>query len=463
MLRTFIFAEPRTPLKEWEVSLLQDIYDYWPRPGIDPHWTKPAKNMNDETADRIIYRMERDGIDPHERYPMLPKKHEVYAYADWIPIIKAVYKKKKKGPITQLQWDTRQWKTLDTMVDHQQIEALKKWFQKHPDYNINTRDRNGINILERQAKRQNNQVVATLLDIPSIIVTEKAIADINDNALKNKMIRINLMGEYKNASQSVSTSNESKIEVKEECGHYSINQGQVGICYIVSVITLFRNERTILNWLKSEERSGPLPELVEMLDTDYSGFDFTKQCPNLPMSMRRAVTNNRTLRSSLKKNGGNAYALLLYIMNIIDIWTELSVYTHVVTVKPAKIPTVRIMEFERSFELGDNQIGYLDITCDFEFSEYSLNSLDFVLSAPLKGFIMRLWNPTDKFNHVIAGCICDDELHICNSWGKGCQTNVGEVVSDLTNNGTRKLWIVHMGCLFAKKSSKFMIDTLKNH
>ena len=450
MLRTFIFAEPRTPLKEWELSLLQDIYVYWPRPEIDPQWTKPAKNMTDETAERIVYLMGRD-IRVHEKYPMLPKKHEVYGYADWIPIIKAVYKKKKKGPITQLQWDKRQWKTLDTMADHQQIKSLKKWIQKHPDYNINTRDRNGINILERQSKRQNNKVVATLLDIPTIIVTEKAIADIDDNALKNKMIRINLMKEYQNASQSVSTSNESKIEVKEECGHYSINQGQVGICYIVSVITLFRNERTILKWLKSEERSGPLPEIVEMLDTDYSGYDFTKKCPNLPISMRRAVTNNRTLRGSLKKNAGNAYAILLYIMNIIDIWTELSVYTHVITENLSKIPTVRIMEFERSFELGDNQIGYLDITCDFEFSEYSLNSLDFVFTAPLKGFIMRLWNPSDKFNHVIAGCICDDELHICNSWVKGCQTNVGEVVSELTNNGTRKLWIVHIGCLFAKR------------
>ena len=327
-------------------------------------------------------------------------------------------------------------------------QDLKRWIQKHPDYNINTRDRNGINILERQAKRQNNQVVATLLDIPTIIVTEKAIANINDNALKNKMIRINLMKEYKNASQSVSTSNESKAEVREECGHYSINQGEVGICYIVSVITLFLNERTILNWLKSEERLGPVSELVEMLDTDYSGYDFTKKCPNLPISMRRAVTHNRTLRGSLKKNGGDAYAILLYIMNMIDIWTELSVYTHVVTVKPAEIPTETIGEFGNSLELGDSQIGYLDITCDFEFSESSLNSLDSVFTAPLKGFIMRLWNPTDKFNHVIACCVCDDKLHICNSWGKGCQTDVGKVVSELTNNGTRKLWIMNMGCLF---------------
>ena len=53
MIRLFVVAEPRIPLKDWEVSLLQDIYKYWPRPGIDPQWIKPAKNMNDETIHEI--------------------------------------------------------------------------------------------------------------------------------------------------------------------------------------------------------------------------------------------------------------------------------------------------------------------------------------------------------------------------------------------------------------------------
>ena len=38
----------------------------------------------------------------HETYPMFPEKHEVYGYADWIPILKAVYKKKKQGPNTPI-------------------------------------------------------------------------------------------------------------------------------------------------------------------------------------------------------------------------------------------------------------------------------------------------------------------------------------------------------------------------
>jgi len=457
MLRTFIFAEPRIPLKEWEVSLLRDIYDYWPRSEIDFHCTKPAKNMNDETAERILYLMKRGGIDRLQKYPMLPKKHEVFGFADWIPIIKAVYKNKKKGPVTQFQWDTRQWKTLDTMADHQQLKDLKRWVQKHPDYNINIRDRNGENILERQAKKKNNKVVGILLDIPNIVVTETAIAHICDNALKNKMIRTNLMKEYENASQAVSTPDESNAEVREECGHFSINQGKVGICYIVSVITLFRNERTILNWLKTEEVSrGPLVEIVKMLDTDYSGYDFTRTCPNLPLYMRHAVTNNRTLRSSLKKNGGNAYTIVMYIMNIIDIWTKLSCYTHIETLEPGVIPTAVILDFYKTFEskrmyIMHGLIGYLDITCDFEFNEYTLKSLDSVFSPLLKGFIIRLWNPSDKFNHVIACCVCDDKLHFCNSWGNGCETNIGKVVSELTKSGTRKLWIRNMGCLFAEE------------
>ena len=115
------------------------------------------------------------------------------------------------------------------------------------------------------------------------------------------------------------------------------------------------------------------------------------------------------------------------------------------------IPTNVIIDFEESFEPGDNQIGYLDITCDFDFNEFTLNSLDLLFLAPLKGFIMRLLNPAVKFNHVLACCVCDGELHICNSWGKGCRTDIGNVVAELTEDGERPLWIVNIGILFAKK------------
>lgn len=438
MLKTFVFAEPRKPLEDWEVNLLRGIFEFWPRPEIDATITKPPKVMNDTTASYIIAKLKESSPDSLS-LAMLR-----------IEIMKAVYKKRKRGPISQVEWDTIQWKTLDSIADHQQIKDLKQWLKKHASYNINLRNRSGKTILERQTKKQHSNVVEVLMTVPGIIITDEAIANVDNNSLKNKMIRMKLQNEYNSSAMSVAVPGESKVEVREECGHYSINQGEVGICYIVSVITLFRNERSILNWLKSEERSGPLPEIIEMLDTDYSEYDFRKKCPNLPMSMRQAVTQNRTLRSSLKKNGGSAYAIMMYIMNIIDIWTGMSVQTHMETLKPAIVPTKAINDFENAFESGDQQIGYLDISCDFEFSEYTLNLLDFVLSAPLKGFIMRLWNPIDEFNHVIAACVCDDQLHICNSWGKGCQTDIRQVVADLTLHGMRKLWIMNIGLLFSK-------------
>ena len=438
MLKTFIFVEPRKPLEVWEVNLLRGIFDFWPRPEIDATITKPPKVMNDTTASYIIAKLKESGdfVDGTD--------------ADRLNMIKAVYKKRKRGPISQVEWDTIQWKTLDSIADHQQIKDLKQWLKKHASYNINLRNRSGKTILERQTKKQHSNVVEVLMTVPGIIITDEAIANVDNNSLKNKMIRMKLQNEYNSSAMSVAVPGESKVEVREECGHYSINQGEVGICYIVSVITLFRNERSILNWLKSEERSGPLPEIIEMLDTDYSEYDFRKKCPNLPMSMRQAVTQNRTLRSSLKKNGGSAYAIMMYIMNIIDIWTGMSVQTHMETLSPAEVPSKTIKDFEIAFEFGDQQIGYLDISCDFEFSEYTLNLIDFYAVAPLKGFIMRLWNPIDKFNHVIAACVCDDQLHICNSWGKGCQTDIGQVVADLTLHGKRKLWIMNIGLLFSK-------------
>lgn len=433
MLRTFIFAEPGSPLKDWELKLLEDIYNYWPN---------PAKTMTDKTAKTIIHDMEEDGIYIRAKYAQS---------SDLVATIKEVYKKRTRGQFTKLQWDKRQWKTLDAMADHGQIEDMKKWFKKNPSYNINERGRDGT-ILDRQAKKQHNKVVAYLLSIPDILVTDTNIGDINENTLKNNMIRMKIGKEHSSrATQSESVSNESKAEVREECGHFSMPEDDVGICYLISVITLFRNERTLLNWLKSEERDGPLSEIIKMLDTDYSDYDFKKKCPNLPLSMRQAVTQNRTLRSSAKKNGGNAYTIMLYIMNFIDIWTELSVYTHTETVTDGTIPSNVLKKQKNIFESSTYEIGYVDITCDFEFSNetFDLLGMDSFV-APLKGFLMRLINPEEEFNHVVAGCVCDGQIHICNSWGKGCQTDIGQIVAELTDYGMRKLWIVNIGFFYSK-------------
>ena len=78
MIRLFVVAEPRKskPLETWEKKLLRDMYVYWPRPGLDPHYTKPAKNLNDEASERILYLMGRDR-NIHESYPMLPEEDDI--------------------------------------------------------------------------------------------------------------------------------------------------------------------------------------------------------------------------------------------------------------------------------------------------------------------------------------------------------------------------------------------------
>ena len=451
MIRLFVVAEPRIPLKDWEVSLLQDIYKYWPRPGIDPHWIKPAKNMNDETAGRILYLMGRDR-NIHVKYPMLPEKHEVYGYADWIPILKAVYKKKKQGPITQLQWDTRQWKTLATMADHQQIKSLEKWFKKNTRYNINTTDKNGKTLLERQTKKNNTRTVAVLLDIPNIIVSAESIANIEDHELKNKMIRMRLQRLYLNSSGiQISRTPMRRTVVREECGHYSMNQGNVGICYIVSVITLFRNEKSILTWLKSEIRPEPLKEIIALLDADYSSYDFTKQCPRLPAGMVEAVTQNRsTRRGALIKNGGNAYVIMMYILNMIDLLTDKTVYFGAKQVKSGTPPQGSLIRMNRLFDESLADYGYVDFKCDIRFDEQCMALFDLMFGDTIKGFIFRLMNSEGTFNHVIAGCVCDGDIHICNSWGHGCQTNMTQIVNDITQNGSLKLYLVNIAFLYVR-------------
>ena len=280
-------------------------------------------------------------------------------------------------------------------------------------YNINKTDNNGKTLLERQSEKNNVSAVYMLLNIKNINVTPKSIANIQNYRLLNRMIRMHVQQHWNNFLEKKFFTIYRKVRDQEKCGEYSINQGNVGICYIVSVITLFRNEKSILEWLKNLKVPEPLKEIIELLDADYSTYDFTKQCPKLPPWMVEAVTENSipTRRGPLIKNGGNPYVLMMYILNMIDLWTDKTVYFGI---KNSFYPSA--------------------------------------MGGIAKGQIKK------QFNHVIAGCVCDGNVHICNSWGGKCQTNVTEIVKKLIKNGYLELYLQSIGIL----CSIFLISSIKS-
>lgn len=291
-------------------------------------------------------------------------------------------------------------------------------------------------ILITQCERQRNEIVKILLTHPKIDVSG-AISIIADHSIRNIMIRKQV--ENQSGSSSSSSSSTTNKGVKEECGHYSMNQGQTGICYIIAVITLFRNVPELLKELKSNSTKKLRP-IIQLLTTDYSTFDFSKQCPSLPPSMIQAVTNNRvTRRGALTKNGGSAFTLLLFILNNIDVYTDINVqifhYDGVLTAETLEeVVQQKYSLFWKSPE--PSSLGYIDLGTHILLRASFLRKIYVLCMAcpHIHGFVFRVVG--QGVDHVIAASVCvDTGIHICNSWGKGCQTDLDEVVRDLTANG----------------------------
>ncbi len=381
---------------------------------------------------------------------------------------------KKKKPK-----EFKDYQTIDSICNDNKLsnknklKVLEVWL-KPDDFNLNDDDRRiismfGLNrqdgnktLLTRQCEQNHVEVVDRLLKIPEIEIREIDIAATEDNELKSKLTRAILSKQLgSSSSKSANSGGEEKVrEVREECGHYSINQGQIGSCYIVSVITLFRNEKSILKLLKLQPKSGPvkkknaLKNVIDLLETQV---DFSSQCPKLPdIFGTHAITQNdgRTRGDNdraLTKNGGSPYTIMIYIINIIRIvlgepvfekydkqWALSGVFPH---------GALAIGEYEFQKDT-DSKIGYIDIECKCGLFANDLTKLEFFCQGKpsIKGFIFQVVGSDG--NHVIAACICDEKIHICNSWSGGCQTDLQKVVNDL--NSKNYSFIHHIAFLLTK-------------
>jgi hypothetical protein len=432
-------SSKKSSLEDWEKICLTDIFNFWPA---------CSKNMTNAVADKILESMDSDAW--LLVFPSMPIKDNKES---WRKKLKEVYRKRKQGKYSDFQWNTKQCKTIDSICDNHQIKELKKWLKKE-EFNINAQNRKGESLLTRQCDQKHNDIVEILIQQPNIAIEDRNIGALESNRLKDIMLKKILrkqLGSSSSSSTGGSSKGEEKIEVREECGHYSIYQGQIGSCYIVSVITLFRNEKSILKLLKLQPRHKSLQDIIELLETQ---IDFTKQCPKLPATMTRAVTQNRSTRSALTKNGGSAYTLMMYIMNIINILEVSPVFTvfDETYARAGIFPLGALIVNEDLFRKdSDSKIGYIDIDCAAPFLSSELQRLeDFCKKKPsVKGFIFQLANGKN-FNHVVAACICDGKIYICNSWGRGCQTDLGLVVNQLTEWGSRPLTIQHMAFILTK-------------
>ena len=392
-----------------EKQILQQIYEHWPQ---------GRTNLTSKVLRKMAEDIQREGF-----LGKFTVEQAMYK-------IKAVYKIRKKGKYSALDWSVKQ------------------------TGNIKLRDQNGYTVLELACKNKKIDKVKKLLSskVPGI-VTDRAIGFLfNYPELQSQMIKIQLNERYLSASAGNS---QGKQKASEQCGQYSIDQGQVGICYIVSVITLFRNEKSLLKFLKKEHRPEALREIITLLDADYSNVDFESSCPALPKSMRVGTTGNEFGPEQLTKNGGSPYTLMMYIMNTVSILTNASIMEKFFVLKKNKSPLEAMMDSQRMFESQrQHMFAYVDIKCNVEFSCSILDHID-LMAAPFNmGFIFRICSASGSLNHVIAGCFCGVDMYICDSWGGGCVQRTEDIVRDLTNNGSLPLKLFNICFFYSRNNDK---------
>jgi hypothetical protein len=120
--------------------------------------------------------------------------------------------------------------------------------------------------------------------------------------------------------------------------HFSIDQGNIGICYMVAVIVLFKNEFSILAKLKElviyeklqeHKVDETIVQLLDFLDKDYSIVSFNNSCPEeflpaVPKSWQKSVyeTCFHTPTKSDIVSGGDPAFLLTFIFAKLDAWHD---------------------------------------------------------------------------------------------------------------------------------------------
>ena len=277
--------------------------------------------------------------------------------------------------------------------------------------------------------------------------------------------------------------------------NFSLNQGNIGICYMVAVIVLFKNEFSILDNLKKlvkyEEDQGnkvdqTIKDLVTFLDNNYGYTSFTKKCPKrflpkLPKTWQKSVhqTDNTAKKSDIV-SGGDAAFLLTFIFAKLDAWHDsFNVAFDYEYMSDDVIRMTKTVEKGDSFDYNDTKnmtiltfanmvdkfqkdnkhnIALIEMTFGNNAQEQltvgdanPFKMVDNMARLPtVRGFIVRVSAGTGS-GHVVAGTVDNvsdkvpKEVVYCNSWGekKGCDDS-DTINTELINvNNKYKITTIH--------------------
>lgn len=283
----------------------------------------------------------------------------------------------------------------------------------------------------------------------------------NNFATKISLIR----HQIQESSSRSSSPSPDKMGHSRECLKFSMDQGDVGICYMVSVITLFRNEFCLLNKLEEclmdaySTKQPKLPivdEMVDFLTKDYSGVNFEDQCPTLPKNWQSAVYDvNGDASHNDIINGGNSTILMLYILN-----TMSHAFSNVFRLDITQLKVSHLFDMERVFEQyyerwidSSDNVAFIHIDVSkFEGLKLRLSNVFVQFESLCRHDCVRamLIRIKGDDGHVLAATKCkndngSDKILYCNSWGKGC-VEAPVLISELlmTNSEFRLMHVQYL-------------------
>ena len=243
-----------------------------------------------------------------------------------------------------------------------------------------------------------------------------------------------------------------------KCHKASFDQKERATCYLYSFITLFINERSILNtlkkltgWIRPKKNTDnnwectsetcsfakPTPEAIKEIVKLLTHFKrYPDACPLIPTWMNYYIYGESTKGAA--KEGGHEQDFIIYTLlacekvypNIFRIYIPQEQYFN----DPLSLANLThyINEFKNaktyqglSYNIGCITIRSGNVKFDPKIlkSEYIDNIKSHPDSSYIKAFTIALcsMDSNDKHHcHAISGYICNNEIKLCNSWGKDC-------------------------------------------
>lgn len=287
-----------------------------------------------------------------------------------------------------------------------------------------------------------------------------------------RLVKEQVSREVSRSSSPVSALRRVKFN-HSACLKFSLNQGNVGICYMVSIITLFRNEFSILRKLEEcmvdediynakhnknpDENYNIVSQTADFLSKDYSSYNFEEQCPTLPPSWEKSVYMTKEVTRESVVNGGHPTLLLLYILHTLYHWKPdvFKVFFGYLDQGNTEFGMLGHLEFETlytQFKEGDHNIGLVHLYFKEQYGKEHCrlgpNIFDkfehlYKKYTEIRGFLIRTAGD-DNHGHVFAGSVCEDQVYYCNSWGNGCHKSKDIVEELIERDVSTRITHIHI-------------------